>query len=260
MLWHQIQQHLISLLPFGTLFAKHKETPPPPPSLSSPLPPRPCSELYDLVLDLDWNRVMAHCQQSPQDAQFQEGDGLETPLYLACQWNPPLPVIQALIQANPQALLLTSREHRDLPLHMISRYASTTAQVLQEFLCQYPATARQATKYGKTALWILWDHARPDVMKQQQSTNIDTSSSTTTTACSRPWTREQQEQVDSFWDKIDLLVDALATSRQEPWPARDTTCSISSCSSGDNCDTTNRRDKKGSDAITTACSLSLIHI
>ena len=86
----------------------------------------PCSDLYDAVLDLDWEKVVEHCRDYPRDAQFQEGDNLETPLYLACQWHPPLHVIQALIEAHPPALQWTSREFRDLPLHMICRSATTT--------------------------------------------------------------------------------------------------------------------------------------
>jgi hypothetical protein len=165
----------------------------------------PCSDLYDLVLDLDWDRVIQHCSDHPQDARFQEGDGLETPLYLACQWRPPLPVIQALIQANPEALQWTSREFRDLPLHMICRYDTTSTALLQEFTTRYPAGAVHATKYGKTPLQVLWEFARPDCLKQNR----------------RPETEEEQLAVQQFWDKVQLLVHAVATSRQHAWPQKE---------------------------------------
>jgi hypothetical protein len=202
-MWQQVQQQLAGMLP-ESLFSKRQRR-----SSASTVPsvPPPCSDLYDLVLDMDWNRAILHCQKQPQDAKFQDGDGLETPLYLACQWNPPLELVQALIQTNPDALLWTSREHADLPLHMICRYGSTNVAVLKEFLIK-PATACHATKYGKTPLWVLWEYARPDCM--------------TTTEYNRPWTREQHQQVQEFWGKVELIVEAIATSRQQSWPARGT--------------------------------------
>jgi hypothetical protein len=201
-MWHQVQQKLVGMLP-ARLFSNKRHCPSRLISTTIPSVPPPCSDLYDLVLDMDWSRAMVHCQHHPQDAKYQDGDGLESPLYLACQWNPPLELFQVLIKANPEALTWTSREHADLPLHMICRYSSTTVAVLKEFLKMAPATACHATKYGKTPLWVLWDYARPDCLKMTTE---------------RPWTQDQHEQVETFWAKVELLVDAIATSRQQSWP------------------------------------------
>jgi hypothetical protein len=39
-----------------------------------------CSDLWDLVLDMDWPRVMDHAQEHPVDAEWQDGHWHETPL------------------------------------------------------------------------------------------------------------------------------------------------------------------------------------
>ncbi|CAB9501874.1 expressed unknown protein [Seminavis robusta] len=171
----------------------------------------PCSELYDLVLDMDWTSVIRHCRDNPEDARFQEGDGLESPLYLACQWNPPVNAVKALIRANPDALLWTSREHRDLPLHMICRSPATSPELVREMLRTHPESACHATKYGKTALWVLCEYSQPDCMKA--SDNVS----------NRPFTLEQHEQIQAFWEKIEIVVEAVAKSRQHSWPARQET-------------------------------------
>jgi hypothetical protein len=41
--------------------------------------------LLDLVSGLNWERVEEHVGTNSRDAVFQDGDELETPLYLACQ-------------------------------------------------------------------------------------------------------------------------------------------------------------------------------
>mgnify|MGYP005855895967 CR=1 FL=1 len=173
--------------------------------------PVPWSDLYDLVLAFRWDDVIHHCQTNPQDARYQEGDNWETPLYLACQWNPPAEVIRALVQAYPEALLMTSREHRDLPLHFICRYKSTTAEVLQEMLqlnynnntgSNHNKAVVHPTKHGKTPLQILWNHARPDCLKEQRA----------------PRNQLEQNDVDDFWNKVELLVKAVAKHRQQSWP------------------------------------------
>jgi len=166
--------------------------------------PLPSCDLYDLVLDLNWDRVIQHCQEHPHDAAFQDFDTSESPLYLACQWSPPLAAIQALIAANPKALSWTSREHRDVPLHSICRYPTTSVEVLQAFVEPDPSTALLPTKYGKTSLQVLWQFARPECIKENRVPALD----------------EEQEQVDIFWAKMNLLVDAVAKSRQESWPRR----------------------------------------
>ena len=137
-------------------------------------PPTPCSDLYDLVLDLDWPAVIHHCRHHPHDALFQDGDTGETPLYLACQWSPPLDVLQALLDANPSACLWTSREHGDVPLHMLCRYATTTVDMVRACVTPYPASACLPTKYGKTALHVLWTHARPACVRREMPSTMKT--------------------------------------------------------------------------------------
>jgi len=168
--------------------------------------PQLSSELYDLVLDMNWPLVIQHCQDHPQDVLYQDPDTRETPLYLACQWSPPLNVLQALIQANPMALQMTAKEHRDLPLHVLCRYGnSVSLEALQLLAREYPAGASHPTKHGKSTLQILWAFARPNALKEEQSAALSS---------------EEAEKVQQFWDKMQVLVEAVATSRQQSWPIR----------------------------------------
>ena len=180
---------------------------------TAPNLPPPCSDLYDLVLDMNWPAVIRHCHNHPQDALFQEGDTQETPLYLACQWNPPTEVLQVLIATNPQALKVTAREHRDLPLHMLCRYAATPLEAIQACVTSYPASAFQTTKYGKTALYVLWDHGRPDCMKG--AAIVTAALGEESPPPSNQYTSEEQQKVQIFWEKMEVLVEAVARTRQQ---------------------------------------------
>eukprot|EP00536_Pseudo-nitzschia_multiseries_P012544 jgi/Psemu1/290361/fgenesh1_pg.485_\ len=83
--------------------------------------PTPTSDLWDLVLDLDWPRVTEHASKHPPDSRFVEGHWHETPLYLACQHHPPLEAVEAIVDACPSSVKIASREHGDLPLHIACR-------------------------------------------------------------------------------------------------------------------------------------------
>lgn len=183
---------------------------------SAPNLPPPCSDLYDLVLDLNWPAVIRHCHNHPQDALFQEGDTQETPLYLACQWNPPLEVLQVLIATHPPALQMTAREHRDVPLHMLCRYPATPVEALQACVTPYPASAFQTTKYGKTALHVLWEYGRPDCMKGSANNSTAASMGEEEHPPSHPYyTHEERQEVQIFWEKMEVLVEAVARTRQQ---------------------------------------------
>lgn len=80
------------------------------------------SRLYDLVLDQDWKNVIEHVHRNPTDAYYQDEDTGETPLYLACQYSPPLPAIVALVKAAPSVVTLPQTRNRDTPLHIAAFY------------------------------------------------------------------------------------------------------------------------------------------
>jgi hypothetical protein len=162
-----------------------RDKPPQPPP-----PPRPSDELYDLVIDRNWDHAICHCREHSIDAEFQDGDTMETPLYLACQNHPPFRLIRALLKAFPAGAETPSR-HGDLPLDIACRY-NASIEVLRELVKDHPDTVGQSSKWGKTAVSALWEGR-------------------TTTAS----LRVEEDYSDIFWQKIQVLLEALATSRQQ---------------------------------------------
>ena len=107
----------------------------------------PSSDLWDLILDMNWEQVMQHVQEHAEDAQWSDGHWHETPLHLACQQNAPIHVIRAVIQAYPPALLIPNgATHKDLPIHIACRY-QVHEEILRELLKEYPETALGQTKW-----------------------------------------------------------------------------------------------------------------
>ena len=142
----------------------------------------PSSDLWDLILDMDWPRAIHHCLKCPQDANFLEGHWHETPLYLACQHNAPVEVIRAIIKAFPESVQIASRENRDLPIHISCRYQAS-APILDALLEHYPNTVAKTTKCGKTPIMTLWDFRAREVKNHHD-----------------------------FWNKVLILLRAVARS------------------------------------------------
>ena len=122
---------------------------------------RPCSELLDLVMDMNWEAVIRHAQLRPQDASFLDGEWIETPLYCACQHSPPAHAIKALIDAFPRALKIMQSKNKDVPLHIACRYR-TSIQVLTILVDANPQMSLFHTRWGKTPLVALCDGFEQD--------------------------------------------------------------------------------------------------
>ena len=123
--------------------------------------PEPSSDLWDLVLDMNWQEVIVHAREQPQDANFVEGHWHETPLYLACQHEPPIEALSAIIEAHPESVRIASRENQDLPIHIACRYQASTA-ILEALLKHFPETALVPTKWGRTPITTLCDARRKE--------------------------------------------------------------------------------------------------
>lgn len=145
----------------------------------------PSSDLWDLVLDMNWRRVVEHAKEYPRDAEWQDGHWHESPLYLACQQNAPAQVVRAIIQAYPDAVLTPSRAHRDLPLHIACRYQSELS-VIEELVRDFPVGAVEQTRYGRTPIMALWQFRPDDALYDE-----------------------------TFWKKILCILSAVAKFREE---------------------------------------------
>jgi hypothetical protein len=154
--------------------------------------PEPCSDLWDLVLDMDWPRVVEHAKSEPQDADFLEGHWHETPLYLACQHDPPVEALEAVIEAHPESVQIASTENRDLPIHLACRYQADTP-MLEALLRDYPKTALQSTKWGWTPIMTLWACRTTNEIKNNDTTLPPNDN-------------------DDFWNKVFVILRAAARS------------------------------------------------
>lgn len=113
----------------------------------------PCCDLWDKILDMDWSRVIKHCKSNPIDAQWLDGHWQETPLYLACQLGAPMEAVREIIQACPEALLIRSRENRDIPIHIAVRFGADE-RVMEELLKSSPESTLWKTKFGSHVLQV----------------------------------------------------------------------------------------------------------
>ena len=148
----------------------------------------PCgtSDLWDYVLDMDWDRVRIHAKEHPCDAEWQDGHWHESPLYLSCQQNPPVDAVQAIIEAYPAAVLIPSRANHDLPLHIACRY-QVNEDILESLLQHFPCTSVEQTRWGRTPVMALWEFRPKD-------TALD----------------------EAYWNKIMVVLSAVARFREAP--------------------------------------------
>jgi hypothetical protein len=184
-----------------------------------PSPDVPSSDLWDLVVDMDWPRVIQHVQEYPHDAEYVDGHYDESVLYLCCQHNPPLEAVQAIRRAYPPAVAIrNSRDHRELPLHIACRY-QMSVEILTELVQEDPATTVVHNRIGRTPIMELWEaRRRQQAWRDQQQ-----------------YQQRQQEQEDNntdqgddahtaiivafeddggFWEKMMVLLRAVARHRQ----------------------------------------------
>ena len=120
----------------------------------------PSSEIYDACLEMNWDLALHLCRTLPTTGsvlllRYQEGDNLETPLYMACQNRPPLPLIQELLATWPDATVTKSRQG-DIPIHIACRYDAHVSVVKALLEC-HPGTATHRTRFGTTPLVALWE-------------------------------------------------------------------------------------------------------
>lgn len=166
----------------------------------------PSCDLWDLVLDMDWERVVEHAKEFPLDAEWMDGHWHESPLYLACQSNAPLAAVQAIIDAYPKAILTHSRANKDLPLHIACRYQADEA-ILAELVKLYPVTAVEQTLCGRTPIMALWEFRPESNAAASNATGRDDGEIVN-------GTDDNQDEI--FWRKILVLLVAVARFREEP--------------------------------------------
>jgi hypothetical protein len=163
------------------------------------------SDLWDLVIFSNWEQVLHHVKVHPNDAQWTDGHYHESVLYLACQHNPPVYVIEAILDAYHAApIIRNSREH-DFPIHIACQYQLDSA-VLRALVKDHPQTAVEQTRWGRTPLTNLWLSKQKQVQQQQQQQQQHQHQDDGTTVV--PIQEDNQ-----FWDKVMILLNAVARFR-----------------------------------------------
>jgi ankyrin repeat protein len=102
--------------------------------------------LHDACERQDTAEILVRTKVHPEEA-VREDDRGATPLHIACWTNPPLSVVEALIQAFPGAIQ-DQDVHGDTPLHVALTNPETNPDVIRALLEACPSAASIANKEG----------------------------------------------------------------------------------------------------------------
>ncbi|KAL7571736.1 hypothetical protein ACA910_002835 [Epithemia clementina (nom. ined.)] len=148
----KIEQELSGF--FGKLALSPKK------SLGKHLRDDPDIPLAKLIQHEHWDAVLLRLQINPLQAElelevatrggFMAAAGF-TPLHYACERQPPLEVVQALIAAHPVGVLTRTMPGGALPLHIACTWYAST-QVVQALLCADQGACQVTDELGNVAL------------------------------------------------------------------------------------------------------------
>ena len=123
--------------------------------------PEITQDLKTLIKNLKWKSVIARIEINPDEANeeligvmtrggFQASSAM-TPLHYACERKPPVEVVQALIEANPEAVTERMMPGGCLPLHIACTWHSSPS-VVGALLSADPSTAKVVDELGNRPL------------------------------------------------------------------------------------------------------------
>lgn len=139
---------------------------------------------------------------------------METPLYVACQNKPPLPLIEALLEAWPDGAITKSRQG-DLPLHILCRYMTSNennVDLVASLVRDHPGTACQRTRWGATPVTAVWErHDRRDTYLADKSVMTATKLSAFTSN-------------GGVWQVTQVLLEAIARYRRQESQSQTQNC------------------------------------
>ena len=164
-------------------------------------------ELYELCIRRDWHKVVRVAQNQPDLAQYVGAEG--TPLHVACMGRPSVRVVRQLLSAFPGATDTPSLVSSGalLPLHLACRY-NASVSVLRALVQASPQSS-----IGKTAAHDTPVNVLCEAEENTETSHVRTNSSVLWHKC-----RDDLPQVNYkslFWQKIQVLLEAVATYRQQ---------------------------------------------
>lgn len=118
-------------------------------------------DLPTLIKNLKWKSVIALLECNPDEANqelvgimtrggFASGTNMK-PLHYACERKPPMEVVEALIEANPEAITERMMPGGALPLHIACTWQSSP-NVVSALLAADPTTAKVVDELGNRPL------------------------------------------------------------------------------------------------------------
>ena len=117
--------------------------------------------LPTLIKNLKWKSVISRLEMNPDEASEElvgvmtRGGFLAsscmTPLHYACERKPPVEVVQALIEANPEAVTKRMMPGGCLPLHIACTWHSSP-EVVSALLSAGPTTVKVVDELGNRPL------------------------------------------------------------------------------------------------------------
>jgi len=119
------------------------------------LPRRKRALLIDLVRMQQWEVILNESLKR-REAKYRDADGLY-PLHWAAAGNPPLAVMERLMDLYPSAIRRADREG-SLPLHFAACYGASM-DVISQLIKQYPEALTRQDRYGRTAFYHCTDKA-----------------------------------------------------------------------------------------------------
>jgi len=129
----------------------------------------PSSAIHDAARVTGWETVLELCRKDPEAAGYVGGGGW-TALHHACNRRCPRPeVVEALLEAYPDAILMEDMKQGWLPLHLACRFKAPK-EVVRLLLHRFPKqggwSVRKTDNQGRTPLFyaIRYD-APPGVVK-----------------------------------------------------------------------------------------------
>lgn len=118
-------------------------------------------DLPTLIKKLKWKSVIARLECNHEDASEEligvttrggfTSSSAMTPLHYACERKPPIEVIQALIEANPEAVTQRMMPGGCLPLHVACTWHASP-DVIRALLAADPSTAKVSDELGNRPL------------------------------------------------------------------------------------------------------------
>jgi hypothetical protein len=118
-------------------------------------------DLPTLIKNLKWKSVIARLECNPDEANDElvgvmtrggfTASASMTPLHYACERKPPVEVVQALLEANPEAVSQRMMPGGCLPLHIACTWHCSTT-VISALLSADPTTAKVVDELGNRPL------------------------------------------------------------------------------------------------------------